>query len=208
MIKAVIFDIDGVLIDSFEANLKFFQNLMVAAGYPSPTREEFPSLFHLSMMDVIKKLVGPQSPEEIVRVYQLGETRSVVYPVELVNIPDGADEIIKTLSEDYLLALATSRVRNSVYEIPSLAKLERYFRAVASYEDTENHKPFPDPLLYAAQKLGVAPGECVYIGDVENDIKAALAAGMKSILFSKENVAGADAHTIEFKKIPELIRSI
>ncbi len=206
MIKAVIFDIDGVLLDSFEANLKFFQNLMTAAGYRPPTREEFPSLFHLSMMDVIKKLTNARSEEEIMRVFKLGESREVDYPIELLNTPDGTDETIKALSEDYLLGIVTSRIRKSVYESPKLARLEQYFSAAVAYEDTDNHKPHPDPLLLAANKLGVKPSECVYVGDVENDVKAARAAGMKSLIFSKNKISGADAETADFKAIPVLIK--
>jgi beta-phosphoglucomutase-like phosphatase (HAD superfamily) len=156
MIKAVIFDIDGVLLDSFEANLKFFQNLMTVAGYRPPTREEFPALFHLSLMDVVKKLTGSKSEEEIMRVFNLGESREVDYPIELLNMPDGADEVIKTLSKKYLLGIVTSRIKNSVYEAPKLAALKKYFKVAVSYEDTKNHKPHPDPLLLATNKLGVA----------------------------------------------------
>ncbi|KKW16910.1 MAG: HAD superfamily hydrolase [Parcubacteria group bacterium GW2011_GWA1_50_14] len=206
--KAVIFDIDGVLLDSFEANLKFYQNLMTTAGYRPPTRKEFPALFHLSLMDVVKKLTGSQSEEEIMRVFKLGESREVDYPIELLNMPDGADETIKILSKDYPLGIVTSRIRNSIYEAPRLAALKKYFRVAVSYEDTDNHKPHPDPLLLAAKKLNVEPRECVYIGDVENDIKAARGAGMKSILYSKEKIEGADAETSDFKTIPTLVRNL
>lgn len=54
MIKAVIFDIDGVLIESFEANFKFYQNLISKAGYEPPTRKKFTLFHHFSMMDSIK----------------------------------------------------------------------------------------------------------------------------------------------------------
>lgn len=56
MIKAIIFDVDGVLFDSFEANFKFYEDLFNKAGYIPPTRKEYPKLFHLPMMDVIKKI--------------------------------------------------------------------------------------------------------------------------------------------------------
>jgi HAD superfamily hydrolase (TIGR01549 family) len=123
-------------------------------------------------------------------------------------MPDGAAETIQALSKNYLLGIVTSRIQNSVWESPTLAKLKKYFRTAVAYEDTENHKPDPEPLLLAAKRLGVSADECVYIGDVENDIKAALAAGMKSILFSKKNILGANANTFDFKAIPELVRTL
>ena len=208
MIKAIIFDVDGVLIDSFEANLKLFQNLMPAAGYPSPTREQYAVLFSLTGADVIKNLIGSSSPEENARILQIYKDHKVIYPVNLVNLSDGVAETIEALNENYLLAVATSRIQQSVYEVPALAKLEKYFRVTAAFENTEKHKPSPDPLLYAAKELGVEPGECVYVGDVENDIKAARAAGMKSILYSKTIAPGADAITADFRDLPGLLKNL
>lgn len=208
MIKAVIFDIDGVLLDSFEANLKFFQDLMLKTGYPAPTREEFPAFFHLSMYDAIKALTGSNSEAEIKRIFDIGEGWDVDYDVSLLNLPEGTEEVIKILSEDYLLGIVTSRIRSSVYEAPQLAHLQNYFKVAVAYEDTVNHKPDPEPLLLAASKLGVKPKECIYIGDVENDIKAARAAGMKVIIYSKESFVEADACTFLFSDLARLIKSL
>ena len=68
MVKAVIFDVDGVLLNSFEANLKFYQNLAHKIGVPLPTREQFQKLFHLSMYDVIKILTQSDSEDKIKRI--------------------------------------------------------------------------------------------------------------------------------------------
>lgn len=70
------------------------------------------------------------------------------------------------------------------------------------------HKPDPEPLLLAAQKLGVKPEETVYIGDVENDLKAAHAAGMKVILYSKDKPEDADAYATSFEKLPSIIGAL
>lgn len=204
MIKAVIFDVDGVLLDSFEANLKFFQNLMTTAGYPPPTREEFPALFHLSMWDVIRTLTRLSSEEEIQKIWEVGRSR-VGYDVGLLRMPAGAAATIKVLSRDYSLAIVTSRIRESVYEAPQLSALQPYFPVVISFQDTINRKPHPEPLLLAAKRLNVQPEASVYIGDVANDVKAAKAAGMKAIIFSTNQVDGADFCTSTFAKLPELI---
>jgi len=208
MIKAVIFDIDGVLLDSFEANLKFYQDLMVKAGYRPPTRGEFPSLFHLSMMDSIKAITGSTSNKEIERIWEMGKSRKVKYPIELLKMPERAESVIETLSKDYILGIVTNRIKEGVYEVPELAKLEKYFKSVVSYQDTINHKPHPEPLLVAAQRLNISPSEAVYIGDVENDIIAGKAAGMKVIIYSQNQFAAADACISEFIKLPEKIRSL
>lgn len=208
MIKAVIFDIDGVLLDSFEANLKFYKDLMVKAGYRPPTREEFPPLFHLSMMDAVKALTRSDSEKEIKRIWELGKSREVKYPIELLNMPEGAEKVIETLSKDYIIGIVTSRIKESVYEVPALAELKKYFKSVVSYQDTINHKPHPEPLLLAAQRLNISPDEAVYIGDVENDIIAGKAAGMKVIIHSKKLFNTADACISDFTELPEIIKNL
>lgn len=208
MMKAVIFDIDGVLLDSFEANLKFFQDLMERFGHRPPTREEFPEIFHLSLWDAIILVTKSESVEEIRKIWEAGRSRAVVYPIELLAMPEAAEPVITALSKNYRLAIVTSRVNEAIYEAPQLARLKKYFLATVSYQDTVNHKPHPEPLLLAAQKLGVQPEESVYIGDVENDIKAAKAAGMKVIIYSINQVDGAGFRTSTFVKLPELIASL
>ena len=208
MIKAVLFDIDGVLIDSFDANLKFYQDLMIASGYRPPTRGEFPEIFYLPMWDGIKVLTKSQDENEIKRIWEMGRTKEVPYPLELLNTPAGAEETIKSLADNYLLGIVTSRVTESIYSVPSLALLRPYFKVAIAYQDTKAHKPDPEPLLLAASRLNAAPEESVYIGDMENDMHAAKSAGMKGILYALHSVPAADAYTFSFRKIPELIQSL
>jgi pyrophosphatase PpaX len=208
MIKAVIFDIDGVLLDSFEVNLKFFQDLMTKTGYHPPTRDEYLGMVHLSMMDAIKMLAKTASEKEVKKIWEIGRSNEIVRDVESLTIPDGAEAVMEELNKNYLLGIVTSRIKESVYESPELARLEKYFKVRVSYQDTANHKPHPEPLFLAAQKLGIRPEECVYIGDVENDIKAARAAGMKVIIYSKNQFNQADACTSSFVRLPELILSL
>ena len=208
MIKAVLFDVDGVLIDSFEANLKFYQDLMNKAGYRPPTREEFPPFFHLALMDAIRVLTRSSSEKEIKRIFELAKSRKVRYPIELLDMPKGIEKVINTLSKKYLLGIVTSRIKESVYEAPKLAKLQNYFKIAISYQDTASHKPHPEPLFLAAKKLGIKSEEAVYIGDVENDIKAGKAAGMKVIAYSRKIITDADSCASSFEKLPELIEKL
>ncbi len=203
MIKVVIFDVDGVLLDSFESNFEFFKNLMAAAGYKAPTREEYVPLFHRTFHDIVQILTGLKSEEDIKKITDMVDVVDAPPPI----ISPGVPETIKLFSESYLLAVVTSRIKAYAYE-PPLNALEHYFKATVAYEDTEHHKPDPEPLVFAAKQLGVLPGECVYVGDVENDMKAAYAAGMRFILYSKENVSGAEMRTADFKELPGLIRSM
>ena len=205
MINAVLFDVDGVLIDSFEANLKLYQDLMVKAGYRPPTREEFPDIFHLTMWDGIEKLTQLTGKEEIRKIWTMAYDE-IRYPLELLKTPMRLEETIQILYEHYRLGIVTNRTR--VYEVPHLAKLQSYFKIAVAYQDTVNHKPHPEPLLLAAKRLDVLPEESVYVGDVENDVQAGRAAGMKVVIYSKEHLASADACVTSFSQLPECIAAL
>ncbi len=120
---------------------------------------------------------------------------------------EGAPEVIRELSKRYALAVVTSRIKAYAFE-PPLHALKSYFKAAIAYEDTENHKPHPEPLLLAASHLGVHPEECIYVGDAATDLAAARDAHMRYILYTKDAVDRADARTADFRELPELIRRL
>jgi HAD superfamily hydrolase (TIGR01549 family) len=208
MIKAVLFDVDGVLLDSFEANFLFFKKLFEKFNHPLPTREQYRDVFHLTLRNAIKSLTTISDEQEVDRIWSAGRNRQVEYDTSIVTMPDDSEEIIKRLGNTYLLAIVTGRVRESVFEVSRLATLEKYFTVVVACQDTEKHKPHPEPLLLACQKLGVLPSECVYIGDALTDLQSARSAGMKAILYSKTDLGGADGVTFCFRELPELIKSL
>jgi HAD superfamily hydrolase (TIGR01549 family) len=205
VIKAILFDIDGVLLDSFDANLQFFTNLFNKAGYTPPTREEYKSMFFLTMLDVIKIVCKGQPESEIERVRQIGVNRDELYPLELVKMPEGTIETVKLLHKGYPLGLVTSRIREGIYSIPQLAVLEKYMRVTVAFEDVKEHKPHPEPLLLAASKLGLEPENVVYVGDAETDFKAAKAAGMKIIMYKNRTIEGADGYIDSLDELPNLL---
>lgn len=208
MIKAVIFDVDGVLINSFEANLKFYQNLLSYAGYKPPTRKTYLKMYHMTMFDVIRIVTNSKDINEINRIWLMGKKREVPYPNELVSSPKNFKQVIIKLNKKYILGIVTNRIRGGVFKLPQLARFESYFKAVVYYEDTAKHKPDPEPLLLAVKKLAVKPRETVYIGDAESDMKAAKAAGMKIVIYSQDQLKSADKITSVFNELPDLIVSL
>jgi len=207
MVKAVLFDIDGVLLDSLDANVSFFQLLLKTGGYSPPTKEMFMPLNHMTMHGVIET-VTHASKEEVDRLWEMGRSAAVAYPYHLLKVPQAVAEVVKQLHKSYVLGIVTSRVREGIYAAPSLAKLEKYFQATIAYQDTKEHKPHPEPLLLACKKLKVAPDEAVYVGDAASDIMAGKAAGMKTIHYAESCLADADLCTSSFKDLPRMIKSL
>lgn len=71
MIKAVLFDVDGVLINSLEANTKFLQDLLSKAGYRQPSQEEYKAVFHNTLKDAIRILTKSDSEAEIQKIWEM-----------------------------------------------------------------------------------------------------------------------------------------
>lgn len=205
MIKAVLFDVDGTLLDSFEANLKFYHDLAVITGYTPPSRERHAETFHLTMREKVVDMTGLRDEGEIQQIMGVGKSNTVPYDHALLRLADGVPETISTLKERYLLAIVTGRIKQNIFEFPDFEKLSHHFSTTVGYEDTELHKPHPDPLLLAAERLAIAPDACVYIGDVENDMIAARAAGMKGIHFTSSSIFHGDAQVKTLHDIFDII---
>ncbi|OGL31268.1 hypothetical protein A3F37_02775 [Candidatus Saccharibacteria bacterium RIFCSPHIGHO2_12_FULL_41_12] len=205
MIEAVIFDVDGVMIDSLESNAEFFSELFNKTGHEPLTAEQYRPYFHHNMKKVIQLHTSIEDEEEINRIWELGKNLVVRDRSFPSAMPDLEKTIIE-LSKNYRLGIVTSRIRDSIFKIPDLVAMQNYFKVVVAYEDTDKHKPDPTPLLLAGKKLGILPENCVYVGDTHVDVQAAKSAGMKSILFAQHNAFSADASTDQLAKLPEIIK--
>ncbi|KKW10645.1 MAG: putative phosphatase [Parcubacteria group bacterium GW2011_GWA2_49_9] len=205
--KAVLFDIDGVLLDSFDAGLRLFQDMLASMGYPKPTRREFRKVFHLPLVPVLKHFTKSELTEELERIHELVE--KIPYHSELLSEPEHAKETLMTLSKSYKLGIVTSRNKAGLSRryFP-FANTRKFFSAWVTVEDVTHHKPHPEPLLLAAKRLKLKPSECVYIGDSHTDIDAGKAAGMKTILYGGKKHADADAHVRSFEKLPEVVEKL
>ncbi|MDO8650417.1 MAG: HAD family hydrolase [Candidatus Berkelbacteria bacterium] len=199
-IKAVIFDVDGVLVDSKNANAIFFQTLLKKAGYADISHEEAISCFHLPMWQVIEKLTHSTDQEEIKRIWEMGHDPSL-RDNSLLEFPDQLENVLEKLHKEYKLAIVTSRIKAGMEALFSSREIRHLFDVVVTFEDYTNPKPHPEPLDTALKKLGVDSSEAIYIGDSPTDIEAAKAAGMRSIFLSREDHPNAVATIKEFKEL-------
>jgi pyrophosphatase PpaX len=209
MIKAVLFDVDGVLLDSFEAGLLFYSDIMKFLGKEPFTRESFKPFFHHPFRRTLQMIAGPLTEEEL-DVLAAQITEHVSYHFELVTTMPGVHETLEILKKKgYMLGIVSSRRnKQTKYLIPELEALKTVFDAHIFYEDVKNHKPHPEPLLVIAERLSVAPNECVYIGDADTDMHAAEAAGMYMITFADEVKGNATIATQAFHELPDLIEKL
>lgn len=204
MIKAILFDIDGVLVDSSEANISFKQMLFKKAGYDDFDKELHNS-FHKPLRQVIEEVLRSKntySDEEVQRIFELALDPSIREVDKFKFSPD-LIKILENLHKKYTLGIVTSRIRYGVDEIFKLQPIEKYFDVVVSFDDVDNYKPHPEPLEKALVKLNLQPDEAIYIGDSDTDILAAHAIGMPSIHLTDARHENAHHQIADFSEVLE-----
>jgi len=180
-IQAVIWDLDGVIIDSADEHRRAWQRLAREEGIKF-TDEDFWATFGKRNDDIIAILWGPLLPEQV----QLLRDRKEIYFRDLIRqtaapLP-GSMELMRSLHEaGYLQALASSAPIENIQLISEVLGLERYLTALVSGETVPHGKPAPDIFLKAAQQLHIEPSRSLVIEDAVAGVEAAHAAGMRCI---------------------------
>lgn len=178
-IKAIIFDMDGVIVDSEPLHLLAYQELLGKHGvmYTEEENRQFLGRKDIEMADVlIDRHKLPHTPESLVSgkeqiLARLLATRALARP--------GLYVLLETArSCGLLMAVASSATLPTIELVTETLKIRHYFHNLSSGDEVPNGKPAPDVFLLAAKRLGVAPSNCLVIEDTLNGLRAALAGGM------------------------------
>jgi HAD superfamily hydrolase (TIGR01549 family) len=207
MIEAVLFDVDGVLMDSLEANTHFFGKLFTHFGYEAPTKAEYKKIYNLSIRDVIRVWAKVESEEQIEKMWEY--SRTLPYDLGLLSQPEDAPKVIADLAKRYRLGIVTSRGVLGLEKYFDFSGLKIFFEASVVYEETEKHKPDPEPINLILEKMKLTPSSAVYIGDSATDVEACQSIGMRCISFNnQESLPEATAHAENFSDLPNIIKSL
>jgi HAD superfamily hydrolase (TIGR01509 family) len=182
MIKAVIFDMDGVMIDSEPLWEKTERILLARRDIEySPTYRD--QIVGLNQNDSGKLLIETFELEETVEdiISERVEILTAIYEDELEVVLDLIPLLDNLRDNKFKLAVASSSPLRVINFVLDMFSLQEYFPVVVSGECTENGKPHPDIYLHTAKRLEVEPSECVAIEDSINGVKSAKAAGMYCI---------------------------
>ena len=180
-IRAVIFDIDGVLLDSKPANYAYYRSLLERHDFPPVSDAELDYGHSHTLRESIAYLT--RAPEHVVDELFERSRDLAGYPYDLVTLPEGCIEALESLGRSYRLAVMSSRINEGIQQYLDLTGTHDYFGTVVGYEDSEHHKPHAEPLLVACERLGVEPSAAVYVGDAASDMACAQAAGAHFIAF-------------------------
>ena len=188
MIKSLLFDMDGILVDTEPIMARVVALALADQGLHVTELEYYDNWTKKGkgIADFIKEKNISFDFD------RYRSTRNKIYLESLkTNIPifDGAKETIAELSKTYKLGLVSSSSRVFVHFILKSTDLEKYFFTIITAEDVEKEKPAPDCFLLAAERLAVEPEECVVIEDAEKGILAAKNAGMKAIAIPNKSTS-------------------
>lgn len=181
--RAVLWDVDGTLVDSSEYHWRSWRDALAAESF-TLTRERFAASFGQRNDEILRDYFGADFPAaEVERVGGAKETeyRRLVRESGVELLP-GVRRWLERLRRDgWLQAVASSAPRANLDAILAALRIEEFFRAVVSAEDVTRGKPDPQVFLTAAERLGVAPGSCVVVEDAPAGTEAARRAGMRAV---------------------------
>ncbi len=177
MIHAVIMDMDGTLLDSEEISGYATNKAFKEVFGRELTEKENSEMIGRPVQLIMKDNFGKKGEEAYLKGREYFSSN-----IEKVGLFPGIHELLSSIrKKGFTLGLVTSSHREDADFFLRKTGIGKFFQATVAQEDTEQHKPHPEPLLKCADLLHERPENTVYIGDQPYDIRAALSAGMKSI---------------------------
>ena len=174
----VLFDFDGTLANTIPLIVASYHHALAASGLPPVDDLEVRSWIGKPLQPVLEERY-PGRGGELTVVYR---EWNLAHHDALIEAVDGMPGLLHDLHEAGVrTGVVSSKVAGTVRLGLRAVGLESVVDVLAGMDETVRHKPHPDPLLYAARRLGAEPASCAYVGDAAVDVEAARAAGMGSV---------------------------
>lgn len=187
--KAVIFDMDGVIVDSEPRHERAFFEVLQELGYAN-LKLKFADYIGRSDKELWIDFVAKHSPKQSLEELLALKRRRVVEIIRREQpLFNGLVPLVENLAACYRLAVASGSERIVIEEVLNLERLHRFFPVVVSGSDVVRGKPAPDIFLRTAELLGVVPTDCCVVEDSKPGVAAGLAAGMQVIAITNTHPA-------------------
>lgn len=198
--RAVLFDLDGTLVDSLPTIALGLQDALAALALPTVTEQQVGHWIGEGTPVLTRKAATAVGAPE--RADALFERFFPSYMPHIPGTPEivGATALLQRLdAQGIACALVTNKPRAFTEPLLSALSWTSFLPVVICGDDLAERKPHPLPLLEACRRLGVEPAEAIMVGDSRHDIAAARAAGMPVVALTGgynhgEEISGADAH--------------
>lgn len=185
----MIFDMDGVLIDSEPTHERIEKEMFQELGFEL-SAEEHRAFQGTSSVEMWQMVVARHSLAQPAAVFSDEHRRRFLGYLRSgdVTVIDGVHDLLQELrSAGQSLALASSSVRQVVEAVLEAFSLEGFFSALTTGDEVKQSKPAPDIFLMTASRMDVLPGDCVVVEDSKNGVTAAKAAGMTCVRYYPGN---------------------
>jgi 2-phosphoglycolate phosphatase len=180
-IKAVIFDLDGTIVDTGEDIVYALNILLSKHNRPLTSLKDLAPIIPQGTIFMIKHTFGDTNNiNELMRELQVIREANLIRHASVY--PGMSDTINKLHEDNYKLAIVSNNYNQRIAKILTHMKLNQYFPVIVGQDDLGILKPNPAPILHACNKLNVAPEECIYVGDSIVDQQTAINSNMPFIL--------------------------
>ena len=177
-VKAVLFDMDGVLVDSSDAWFYVYNDTLKNFGLKELIRKEFAKGFGSPIEQDIKNHFIGKTVKDVAESFDMYFKRRK----GLVKIFPQSKKVLENLKKRKIkLALLSNSTKLIVLSILKHHKIHKYFDVIVAMEDVKRRKPAPDMIIKACKKLGVNPINTIIVGDTQNDMIAGKRAGCVTV---------------------------
>jgi len=213
MIEAILWDNDGVLVDTEEMFFAATRDALARAGIEL-TREQYIQFSLTSGHSAFDRLEADGWTPE--RVLALRHERDLAYAALLgsgCRPMDGVIETLELLKGKARMAIVTTSLRKHFDIAHQCSELRAFFELILAREDYHRSKPHPEPYLTALQRMKVDPEQCVVIEDSARGLQSALAAGLRCIIVPNRithgsSFEGATAVLSAIRELPGLLKTL
>lgn len=203
VIKAVVFDCDGVMFDTARANRIFYNDVLAGFNKPPLDDEQFINVHMMTVKAAVEYLFPEMDDPR--PVYEMIKRIGCESVVSFMLMEPGLIELLGVIKQAGMVrGVATNRT-NTMENVLNQHKLKTYFDIVVTASDVAHPKPFPDQLEKIMGAYALLPRQIVFIGDSIYDQKAAEAAGTWFIAFKQPGLQ-AHAHAVSMDEVGELLK--
>ena len=209
MLKAVIFDYNGILVDDERLHMELFQEILAEFNVPLPEEEYFSTYFGYSDRDLLNEIFAAHEVKvrrgRIDKLIRRKNQRYMEVIAQRSILVPGVKDVVESFAEAYPLGIVSGALRGEIDAVLVREGMDGHFRYVVAAEDVTRGKPDPEGLVVALNQvnrladlslLPVNPSECLVIEDSPSGIAAARSLGMRSVGIAvsvdPEHLAAAD----------------
>jgi pyrophosphatase PpaX len=182
MIRTVLFDLDGTILDTNELIFRSFEYAWERKGWPMITREKLTPYMGGKLHDMFRETAGVTLDAEVDELIALYREYNWAHHDELVRgFPNAREVMAELRAAGIRMGVVTTKIRKTSEMGLALCEMAEFVEAIVSLDDVEHAKPHPEPVLKALIAMDADPATTIMVGDSSGDLLAARAAGVRSV---------------------------